>query len=111
MWTTWQWIVTNSAGLQAVGAVVAAFFAVVGFGVLCVYAYDTKTIARATSNQAKDALMPFISLDLTPDDIHPNALIWKMHSQGSGLGVLAGTMSYQRLLNSTGKGIFLQLKE
>jgi hypothetical protein len=28
--------------------------------------------------------MPFISLDLTPDDIHPNALIWKMHSQGSG---------------------------
>ena len=50
----WNWIVYNSAGLQAVGAIIAAALAVAAFAVLRVYAWDTRTIARAASNQERD---------------------------------------------------------
>jgi hypothetical protein len=84
----WTWIACNSAGLQAVAAVIAAVFAILGFIVLCIYALDTKTIARAASNQTKDNAIPFISLDLTSDASEhgamPNARSWKLENQGSG---------------------------
>ena len=84
----WQWIVCNSAGLQAVGAIVAALFAVAGFVVLCVYACDTRKIARAASNQTKDSLIPFIALDPTKNKTDPNApLVWKMHNHGLGAAI------------------------
>jgi hypothetical protein len=81
MSTTWQWIVTNSAGVQSV----IAFFA---FVVLCKYAWDTRTVAQAASNQTKDGVMPFIAIDLTSDageaGALPNARSWKMENQGAG---------------------------
>jgi hypothetical protein len=84
----WTWVICNSSGLQAIAAVVAAVFAILGFVVLCIYAFDTKIIARAASNQTKDNAIPFISLDLTSDaneqGAKPNARSWKLENQGSG---------------------------
>jgi hypothetical protein len=83
----WTWIICNSAGIGAIAAVVAAIFAILGFAVLCIYAFDTKTIARAASYQTKDNLLPFVSLDLTTDADGLSAVdprSWKLENQGSG---------------------------
>jgi hypothetical protein len=74
----------NSAGLQAVAALVATLFAIAGFIVLCIYARDKKTVANVAANQTKDSVIPFIALDVSPDATFPNILSWKMHNQGSG---------------------------
>lgn len=85
--TTWQWVTCNSAGLQAVAAAVGVLVAFIGLVVLCVYAWDTRTIAEAASNQAKDSVIPFIALDITwdsPDDPISTARSWKMENHGLG---------------------------
>ena len=79
----WQWIMCNSAGLQAVGATVAALFAVAGFIVLCIYAWDTKTIAKTAVNQTKDSLITFLALSQVQKDDDPSVLQWKIQNQGS----------------------------
>jgi hypothetical protein len=80
----WQWIVCNSAGLQAVGAIVAALFAIAGFVVLCVYAWDTKTIAKAASHQTKDNFIAFLALSQLPRDGKLDVLQWKIQNMCSG---------------------------
>lgn len=73
----------NSAGIQAVASSVAAVFAISGFIVLAIYAYDTRTIANATAVQVKDKVMPFLALALVPSDLG-GGMQWKVQNQGFG---------------------------
>jgi hypothetical protein len=76
----WQCIMTNSAGIQAVAAVLG----VLG---LCIYALDTRKIRQATSLQAKDNLIAFLALSLLSKDSDPSVLQWKLQNQGSGTAI------------------------
>jgi hypothetical protein len=76
----WQCIMTNSAGIQAVAAVL-------GFLGLCFYALDTRKIRQATSLQAKDNLIAFLALSQLPKDGDPSVLQWKLQNQGSGTAI------------------------
>jgi hypothetical protein len=76
----WQWIVTNSAGLQAV----AALLGVLGLGV---YVWDTRKIRKATLLLAKDNLIAFLALTQLPKDEEPSVIQWKVQNQGSGTAI------------------------
>ena len=76
----WQWIVCNSAGIQALAALV-------GLIVLSVYTFYTSRIRRATSLQAKDNLIAFLALHILPTDGDPSVLSWKLQNQGSGTAI------------------------
>jgi hypothetical protein len=74
----------NSGGIQALASAVAAIFAIAGFIVLVIYAYDTRTIAIATSVQAKDKVMPFLALTLVSTEQDENTTKWMVQNQGFG---------------------------
>jgi hypothetical protein len=82
----WSIIQTNSSGIQAVAAVGALIAALAGFVVLCIYAADTKKIARATLQQSQAVLLPFLGLTVENKDDHIRAE-WHIKNYGSGPAV------------------------
>ena len=62
MTTIWQWVTCNSAGLQGVAAIVGAVIAFLGLIVLCIYVWDTRTIAKSTVNQSLDRFIPILTV-------------------------------------------------
>lgn len=55
------------------------------FIVLCIYAWDTRTIAKATSMQSKNAVVPVLSLGsfgLNQD--RPDLQVWQLENHGLG---------------------------
>jgi len=81
-----QWATNNSAGIQAIAALIASFVGLAGFGVLCKYALDTRTIARATDFQGKDNVLPFLALNLVAvrQGQHLSCDEWRLENQGFG---------------------------
>ena len=82
-----QWATTNSVGIQAIAALVASIVGVAGFIVLCKYAWDTRTIAKATAFQAKDNVTPFLALSLVPSKLDHRVLQWWIQNHGFGPAV------------------------
>jgi hypothetical protein len=83
----WRWIGYNSSALQAIGAIVGASFAVLGFVVLVIYARDTSKIADSARLQSKDNVIPFLSLaQLTAKEEVSGRpyLQWVIENQGFG---------------------------
>ncbi|WP_158819235.1 hypothetical protein [Granulicella sp. S156] len=81
-----QWATNNSAGIQAIAALVASFVGVAGLAVLCKYAWDTRTIANATAFQAKDNVLPFLALNLVTlkQGLYLTCDEWQLENQGFG---------------------------
>jgi hypothetical protein len=52
----------EAAWIEAIATALLALFTLITLIVLCVYAWDTKTIARASVEQGENAQMPLISL-------------------------------------------------
>jgi len=80
-----QWATTNAAGIQTLSALIASSVGILGLIVLCKYAWDTRTIAKATEFQAKDRVLPFLALNLiTVRQGHLSCDEWRLENQGYG---------------------------
>jgi len=80
-----QWATVNSVAIQAMSALAAAAVGVLGFAVLCKYAWDTRTIAKATAIQARDRVLPFLALNLVAANDGPFRWDeWRLENQGFG---------------------------
>lgn len=55
----WQWVLigNNATAVQTIAAVLGLF-------ILCKYAWDTRTLARASTRQLEAQQMPFLSIDI-----------------------------------------------
>ena len=79
----WQWILSNSSGLQTLAALAGTLIAFVGFLVLCLYAWDTRKIARATQTQYLDNVIPFLSVVIGRAR-DGRTKTWTLHNHGFG---------------------------
>jgi len=70
----WQFFQTESSAIQAI-------VAILGFVVLCKYAWDTREIARATVQQSRAALLPFLTITVVRKEEQTE---WHIKNLGSG---------------------------
>lgn len=70
----WSFVQANASGIQAV-------IAILGFVVLCKYGWDTRVIARATMQQSRAVLLPFLAITIERKN---GPQEWHIKNLGSG---------------------------
>jgi hypothetical protein len=79
----WQWITCNSSAIQAAGAGIIVLVSALTLIVLCIYAADTKRIAKASVQQVENAQTPFLAV--RQEENVPNQVGgWILENQGFG---------------------------
>ena len=83
-------LLLNPVSIEAWATVALAGLTLVTLIVLCVYARDTKKIARASVEQLENSQMPFITLSEQSDNIS------KLQNQGVGVALNVQGLVYHR---------------
>ena len=93
-----EWIIGNGmhdpAGIQAYSSAALVILSFVTLAVLCLYAWDTHKLAKASVEQVKNAQMPFLALVKIKRDnqpvatplrafIPPTSMAWAIQNQGN----------------------------